>query len=121
MALTLVNAQQAVGRVVLIRRVGGNVEIGELADVDPNGGILRFKQGAPVLMSDVETLKPMGPREAGQFFVDRNATAGREHSRDDLYPSAGWLAGMFPDTFADEHEAVSLMLELKPSPKLSEP
>lgn len=72
-------------------------------------------------MSDVETLKPMGPREAGQFFVDRNATAGREHSKDDLYPSAGWLAAMFPNNFADEHEAVSLMLELKPSPELSQP
>ncbi|NOK09787.1 hypothetical protein [Corallococcus exercitus] len=120
-AITLVNAQQAVGKVVLFRRVNGSAEIGELTNVVPSGGILLFKQGAPVLMSDVETLKPIGSHEAGQIFVDQNATAEREHSEADLYPSAGWLAAMFPNEFADEHEAVSFMLQLKPSPELSEP
>ncbi|MBN9687371.1 MULTISPECIES: hypothetical protein [unclassified Corallococcus] len=117
----MANVQQAVGKVVLFRRVDGTTEIGELTGVIPNGGVLLFKQGDPVLMNNIETLKPIGPDEAGQIFVDRNATAGGEHSRAALYPSAGWLAGMFPNRFADEHEAVSFMLELQPSSELPEP
>ena len=115
MPINLVNAQRAKGRVVYLRLVNGSKALDELVDVESYGGVLIFKGERAQLMSDVDSLHPVGPTEAAQLLANDNAASGRNHTQEDLYPIAGKLCALFPNDFKNTGEAVQLLLSLEPA------
>ncbi len=115
MPIDLLSAKSARGHVVHYKRVQGEEELDELVEVESKGGILFFKRGPAVTMSNIERLRVVGPQDVAQLLVDQNAAKGGEHTQDDLYPSAGILCALFPVEFKDTTEAVHFLLTHTPA------
>lgn len=76
---------------VHFKRVQSAEELDESVEVEAKGGILYFKRGSPVTMSNIEWLHVVGLQDVAQRLVDQNAAKGGEHTEDDLYPFAGMV------------------------------